>query len=63
MEWIDGRQSRLERTARDLQDPFGNKPTDTPVTAIARTVEINLKQLLQEPDVPTPLAPDTFFLM
>ena len=62
MEWIDGRQSRLERTARDLQDPFGNKP-DTRVTAIARTVEINLKQLLQEPDVPTPLAPNAFFLM
>jgi len=53
----------LERTARYLQDPFSNKPTDTPVTAIARTVEINLKQLLQEPDVPTPLAPAAFFLM
>ena len=33
----------LERTARYLQDPFKNKPTDTPVTAIARTVEINLR--------------------
>ena len=53
----------LERTARYLQDPFSNKPTDTPVTAIARTVEINLKQLLQEPDVPAPLAPEGFFLM
>ncbi|TGE17372.1 bestrophin family protein [Hymenobacter elongatus] len=53
----------LERTARYLQDPFNNKPTDTPVTAIARTVEINLKQLLQEPEVPAPLAPEAFFLM
>ena len=53
----------LERTARYLQDPFSNKPTDTPVTAIARTVEINLKQLLHEPDVPEPLAPKGFFLM
>jgi len=53
----------LERTARYLQDPFNNKPTDTPVTAIARTVEINLRQLLQEPDVPAPLAPEAFYLM
>ncbi|MBC8085105.1 MAG: hypothetical protein H7Z21_18055, partial [Hymenobacter sp.] len=53
----------LERTARYLQDPFNNKPTDTPVTAIARTVEINLKQLLQESDVPLPLAPESFYLM
>jgi len=53
----------LERTARYLQDPFCNKPTDTPVTAIARTVEINLKQLLQEPDVPLPLASEAFYLL
>ena len=53
----------LERTARYLQDPFNNKPTDTPVTAIARTVEINLRQLLGEADVPAPLAPEAFYLM
>ncbi|AII54237.1 bestrophin family protein [Hymenobacter sp. APR13] len=53
----------IERTARFLQDPFNNSPTDTPVTAIARNVEINLKQLLQEPNVPAPLTSDTFYLM
>lgn len=53
----------LERTARYLQDPFSNKPTDTPVTAIARSVEINLRQLLQEADVPAPLPPESFYLM
>ena len=53
----------LERTARYLQDPFNNKPTDTPVTALARTIEIDLKQLLQAPDVPAPLAPESFYLM
>ena len=53
----------LERTARYLQDPFSNKPTDTPVTAIARTVEINLRQLLDETDVPAPFAPAAFYLM
>jgi len=53
----------LERTARYLQDPFHNKPTDTPVTALARTVEINLMQLLQQPDVPAELAPAAFYVM
>lgn len=50
----------LERTARYLQDPFNNKPTDTPVTAIARTVEINLKQLIQEPSVPQKLPAESY---
>ncbi|UYZ59357.1 bestrophin family protein [Hymenobacter latericus] len=53
----------LERTARYLQDPFNNKPTDTPVTAIARTIEINLRQLLNETDVPKPLQPGPYYLM
>ena len=53
----------LERTARYLQDPFTNHPTDTPVTAISRTIEINLKQLLQEKDIPAPVAPQDFYLM
>lgn len=39
----------LERTATHMQDPFENRPTDTPVTAIAQTIEINLKQLINEP--------------
>lgn len=31
-----------------LQDPFENKPTDTPVTAIANTIEQNLIQMVNE---------------
>lgn len=53
----------LERTARYLQDPFTNKPTDTPVTSISRTIEINLKQLLHEKDIPAPFAPQDYYLM
>ena len=53
----------LERTARYLQDPFNNKPTDTPVTAIARTVDANLRQLLGEPEVSWPAEPETFYQM
>lgn len=42
----------LERSANHMQDPFENRPTDTPVTAIARNIEINIRQLLGERDVP-----------
>lgn len=35
----------IEKMAIHLQDPFENKPTDTPVTTIARSIEKNLLQL------------------
>ncbi|HUC81720.1 MAG TPA: bestrophin family ion channel [Flavisolibacter sp.] len=44
----------LEKTAYHLQDPYRNRPSDTPVTAIATTIEINLRQLMGEKDVPKP---------
>lgn len=53
----------LERTATHMQDPFANRPTDTAVTSIARTIHINLAQLLGEDDVPQPLAAADYYLM
>jgi len=53
----------VEKTAYHMQDPFKDRPTDTSMTAIARTVEINIKQLLKEKNVPQPLAPKDFYLM
>jgi putative membrane protein len=53
----------IERSAKDMQDPFENKPTDTAVTAIARTIEINIRQLLGEKEVPAPLKPESFYLL
>ncbi|CAN5361627.1 hypothetical protein BH23BAC1_BH23BAC1_45120 [soil metagenome] len=46
-----------------MQDPFRNKPTDTAVTSIARTIEINIKQILKDPKVPQPITPEKFYLM
>jgi putative membrane protein len=51
----------LEKSAKHMQDPFENRPTDTAVTAIARTIEINIKQLLGEREVPEPLQSKTFY--
>ena len=53
----------LEKSATIMQDPFENKPTDTAVTAIAKTIEINIKQLLKEENIPQPHQPDKFYLL
>jgi putative membrane protein len=38
----------IEKMAIHLQDPFENKPTDTPMTAISMTAERDIKQMLKE---------------
>ncbi len=53
----------IEKSAAHLQDPFSNRPSDTPVTSIARTIEINIKQLLDEKEIPQPLQPGKFFIL
>ena len=51
----------LEKTATQLQDPFENSPTDTAMTTIATNIEINIKQLLNEKEIPEPLTSATFY--
>jgi putative membrane protein len=53
----------LEKSASHLQDPFNNRPTDTAMTAIATTIETNIRQLLQEKDLPAPAKPDSFYIL
>lgn len=53
----------LEKSATHMQDPFENKPTDTAMTGIARTIEINIKQLLNEKNIPAPIQADKFYLL
>jgi putative membrane protein len=53
----------IEKSAYHMQDPFSNKPSDTPVTSIARTIEINIKELLNEKDIPQPVQTEKFYLM
>lgn len=42
----------IEKMAINLQDPFENKPTDTPMTTIARRVERDLLQMMEETQLP-----------
>lgn len=53
----------LEKSATHMQDPFENKPTDTPVSAIARTIEINIKQLLKQSDIPEVMQTEKFYML
>jgi len=38
----------IEKMAIHLQDPFENKPTDTPVLTISRNIERDLKQMMND---------------
>ncbi|WP_460639285.1 bestrophin family protein [Larkinella harenae] len=53
----------IEKSAFHLQDPFRNRPSDVSVTAIARTIDINIRQLLSEETVPEPLQPNGFYIL
>jgi len=45
----------VELVGDALQDPFANTPSDTPMTALSRTIEINLRQQLGETNLPSKL--------
>ena len=47
----------LEKLGRSLKDPFEGKNQDTPMSALCRTIEIDLKQQLGENEVPEPAQP------
>jgi putative membrane protein len=47
----------LDKIGRDLETPFDNLPNDIPLTAISRTIEINLKQMIGERELPEPVVP------
>jgi ion channel-forming bestrophin family protein len=44
----------LDRIGRDLEYPFRNTVHDVPVSTITRNIEIDLRQMLGETDVPPP---------
>jgi putative membrane protein len=47
----------LEKIGHDLEDPFDNTIHDVSMTAIATTIEINLRQLLGDTERPQPEQP------
>lgn len=53
----------LEKIAFVIQDPFENKPTDTAMTSISRAIEINIKELLGEEELPEPVKDNGYYIM
>ena len=53
----------IERTAIILQDPFENVATDIPMTSLAITIEINIKELIGDTDLPIVEKPKSFYIM
>ena len=47
----------LDSAGRNLEDPFARSVHDVPMSAITRTIEIDLKQALGRTDDPVPLRP------
>jgi len=53
----------IERTAIILQDPFETVTTDIPMTSLAITIEINIKELIGDTDLPIVEKPKSFYIM
>lgn len=53
----------LESLAKQLQDPFENRPTDTAILDIARKTEIIGQKALGRTDLPEKLKEEEFYLM
>jgi ion channel-forming bestrophin family protein len=47
----------MDKIGRDLEDPFDNTVHDIPLTSITRTIEINLRQMLGETELPPATTP------
>ncbi|GAB3716142.1 bestrophin family ion channel [Spirosoma flavus] len=51
----------IEKSAIQLQDPFENKPTDTPMTTIAQTIERDLKSMTAYSSLPERPVSQTYY--
>ena len=61
--WFNAMEVGIKQRGEELNDPFENRRNDTPMTALCRTIEIDLRQALGEQDLPPPLQPVNGVLM
>ncbi len=47
----------LERISASCEDPFEWCGTDVPIATLCRVIEIDLREMLDEDDIPKPLRP------
>jgi ion channel-forming bestrophin family protein len=53
----------MEKIGEATENPFEGGPNDVPITALSRTIEIDLKELLDEQDIPPAAQPVHQILM
>lgn len=53
----------MERIGEATENPFEGSANDVPISNISRTIEIDLKEMLDETDIPTPITPINNILM
>jgi putative membrane protein len=51
----------LDALGQELEEPFGVRPNSLPLSALSRTIEINLLEALGE-ETPDPLTPEKYYL-
>ncbi|MBL7934462.1 MAG: multidrug transporter [Bacteroidia bacterium] len=53
----------MERIGEATENPFEGSANDVPISNISRTIEIDLKEMLDETDIPAPITPINNILM
>lgn len=53
----------MEKIGESTESPFEGSANDVPITAISRGIEIDLKEMYNEPDIPAPLKPQNNILV
>lgn len=53
----------MEKVGESTENPFEGNANDVPITALSRTIEIDLREMLDETAIPNPLQPVNNILM
>jgi putative membrane protein len=53
----------MEKIGEATENPFEGTPNDIPMGALSRTIEIDLREMLDEKELPSPLQPVNNILM
>lgn len=53
----------MEKIGESTESPFEGSANDVPITAISRSIEIDLKEMFNAPNVPIPLKPENNILV
>lgn len=52
----------MEKIGESSESPFEGSANDVPITAISRTIEIDLREMLGETTIPQPIKPQNNIL-